>query len=217
MRPHIPELLDLGTELPGEIARSLAYLRRMNRWLGGYSALLSLLAGEPASSDFTLLDVGAGSGDAAVAVRRRFPRARVVLCDLKRTHLPRHGCTAVATTAWSLPFADRSFDYVSASLLLHQLRDEGVVEALRDFGRVARRAVVVSDLERHWFPRVFLWLSAPVFARSFITRHDGVASIRQGFRPQELRALAQRAGFDEVGVRRRLPWFRLAMVARRAR
>ncbi len=212
MRPHLPELLDDPATTPAQAALNLADLRRYNRWLGGCRVLLGLLARERLDR-FSLLDVGAGSGDVPDAVARSYPRARIVLCDLKPHHLPGAG-ERVAAGAHTLPFAAASFDFVSASLLLHQFRDDDVVAALREFGRVARRAVLVNDLERHWFPLLFVHLSAPIFARSPLSRHDAPASVRQAFQPDELRALARSAGFVNVTVRRHRPWFRLTLVAR---
>ncbi len=211
-RPHIPELLDLGDASPAEVARSLADLRRINRWLGGRSVLLRMLEAERLEG-FSLLDVGAGSGDLGAAVLARFPGARVVLCDLKPQHLEA-ALPRAAAAAEQLPFPDRSFDFVAASLFLHHFHDAAAARLLDLFGRVARRAVLVNDLERHWFPVLFIRLAAPVFARSYITRHDAVASIRQAFLPRELRELARAAGFSDVTVRRHLPWFRLSLVAR---
>jgi ubiquinone/menaquinone biosynthesis C-methylase UbiE len=212
VRPHLLELLDSGGAPPEEVARSLADLRRYNRWLGGRRVLLRLLELE-GRERFSLLDVGAGSGDLAAAVAGRFPLARVVLCDLQPAHLPRAG-PRVAAAAAALPFRAGSFDYVAASLLLHQFRDEDAVRALAEFGRVARRAVLVNDLERHWLPLLFVRLSAPIFARSYLTRHDAPASVRQAFRPEELRRLALEAGLRRPVVRRHRPWFRLSLVAR---
>jgi ubiquinone/menaquinone biosynthesis C-methylase UbiE len=216
-RPYIPEILDVGSALPEEVARALADLRRINRWLAGRGVLLDMLAAEAGRAKlecFSFLDVGAGSGDLGAAVLQRFPRARVVLCDLKPQHLKNAALAGVAASAGRLPFRDGSFDFVAASLLLHQFRDPDVVNLLRVFGAVARRAVLVNDLERHWFPLLFIRLAAPVFARSYVTRHDAAASIRQAFRPQELGDLARAAGFTDVAVRRHWPWFRLSLVAR---
>lgn len=216
-RPHIAELLDAAHSPAAEVARSLADLRRINRWLGGRGVLLTILNAEVERCrfpSFSLLDVGAGSGDLAAAVRERFPESRVVLCDLKPQHLPRAGPPRLAAAAPALPFADRSFDFVSCSLLLHHFRDEEAIGVLAAFGRLARRAVLVNDLERHWFPRLFLRAAAPLFARSYLTRHDGDASIRQAFLPEELGALALAAGFTDIHVRRHAPWFRLSLVAR---
>jgi ubiquinone/menaquinone biosynthesis C-methylase UbiE len=164
---------------------------------------------------FSFLDVGAGSGDLGTAVAQRFPAARVVLCDLKPGHLRRAALRRVAASAERLPFPDGSFDFVAASLMLHHFRDADAVNLLRVFGRVARRAVLINDLERHWFPALFIRLAAPIFARSYLTRHDAPASVRQAFRPQELREFAHAAGFHDVAVRRHRPWFRLSLVARR--
>jgi ubiquinone/menaquinone biosynthesis C-methylase UbiE len=210
VRPHFQELLD-APDLPAdEVAQTLADLRRYNRWLGGRSVLLNLLTAEGLGR-FSMLDVGAASGDLSEAVTQRFGGAQVVLCDRKRGHLPGRG---VAASAEALPFPNGSFDFVSASLLLHHFRDPDVVRLLGEFGRVARRAVLVNDLERHWIPLAFVHASAPVFARSRVTRSDAPASVRQAFRPEELHKLAERAGFQHVTVRRHRPWFRLSLVAR---
>lgn len=216
-RPYVPELLDADTAPPEEVARSLADLRRVNRWLGGRSVLLRILEDEVSRTKlerFSLLDVGAASGDLGAAVLMRFPRARVTLCDLKAQHLAGVAMLRVAAAADRLPFPDASFDFVAASLLLHQFRDADAVRVLQEFGRASRRAALINDLERHWFPLAFIRLTTPVFARSYVTQHDAPASIRQGFRPEELREVARAAGFRDFSVRRHLPWFRLSLVAR---
>ena len=222
-RPHLPELLDVGGAAPEEIHRSLADLRRFNRWLGGRRVLLGMLAEEVRRSgmkSFSLLDVGAASGDMAAAVVGRFPGAVVVACDLKPLHLPpsrdhKGAVFPLAAAAEALPFRNSSFDFVASSLLLHHFRDTDAVRLRALFGRLARRAVLINDLERHWFPLLFLRFTEPVLARSYLTRHDAPASIRQAFRPGELRELARAACFTDISVRRHLPWFRLSLVARR--
>jgi len=215
-RPHIPELLDAAGAPPQEVARALAGLRRYNRWLGGRRVLVGMVEREVRRlglAAFSLLDVGAGSGDLPAAAARRFPSARLVVSDLKPHHLVRNGLPCLAAAAEALPFRGRSFDFVAASLLLHQFRDPEVVRLLEAFGRLARRAVLVSELERHWFPLWFVRLTAPALAPSPLARHDGAASVRQAFRPGELKELACRAGFARVEVRRHRPWFRLSLVA----
>jgi ubiquinone/menaquinone biosynthesis C-methylase UbiE len=217
VRPYIPELLDAAQVPPAEVERSLADLRRINRWLGGRAVLLDLLEREARRAGleaFSLLDVGAGSGDQGAVVLKRFPGARVVLCDLKPEHLRRAKFPSVAASADRLPFRDRAFDFVAMSQLIHQFRDEEVIAVLRSMGRVARRAVIVNDLERHWLPLLFIRAAAPIFARSRVTKHDAPASIQQGFHPDELTRLAREAGLADSRVRRHLPWFRLSLVAR---
>jgi hypothetical protein len=88
---------------------------------------------------------------------------------------------------------------------------------LRAFGRVARRAVIVSDLERHWIPYYFLPTTRWFFKWDPITLHDGPVSVQAGWTAGELRRLAWAAGFDGVDVRVYRPSFRIAMVAFPAR
>src|SRR5436305_1994763 len=57
-----------------------------------------------------------------------------------------------------LPFGPGSFDYVLCCLTLHHLAPAEAVAALAGWARVARRAVVVVDLERSWLGYVGTWL-----------------------------------------------------------
>src|SRR5262249_30097749 len=117
----------------------------------------------------------------------------------------------------ALPFAAGTFDYVVACLLLHHFEDREIVAVLGEFRRVARRAVLISDLQRHWLLSALFRVCAPVFARNHITYHDGIASIHPGFQCEELGRLAASAGFPDVTVRRHLPWFRMSLVGREPR
>src|SRR5262245_61180882 len=61
-----PENLDKGSYTPEEYEGCLVELRRVNRWLGDESALRDSLLKEIATADltqFSVLDVGAGSGE----------------------------------------------------------------------------------------------------------------------------------------------------------
>jgi protein SCO1/2 len=207
-----PERMDTAPE--AEARPSLFDLVRLNRWFGGHATLLGELAKlESPDSAFSVLDVGAASGDHARAIKARFPRATAVSLDLSAAHLADAPSPRVQANAFRLPFADRSFDYVCANLFLHHFEDDVVVRLLRGFGAVARRAVLVTDLERHWIARSFLPATRRLFGWSPITLHDGVISVDAAFKPEELRRLAVRAGLPQPRVRRRVPWFRIALVA----
>ncbi len=207
-----PEILESADDV--DVRSTLADLARINRWLGGHSVLLEELGRlEHTNSAFSVLDVGAASGDHSRAIRARFPRARVVSLDILARHLIDAPPPRVQGDALHLPFADGSFDYVSANLFLHHFADEDIVRILRGFGLVARRAVLATDLERHWVPRFFLPATRRMFGWNPITVHDGRISVDAAFTPAELRDLATRAGLPRPRVRRHLPWFRIALVA----
>lgn len=205
-----PEILD--SLPPAEAAPSLADIVRINRYLGGHEVLRGLLRRAGAPERFSLLDAGAASGDMADIVRRAHPHARVTLLDHVAAHLPAAG-DRVCADAFRMPFRDASFDYVYCSLFLHHFEDAAVTLLLREFGRLARRAVLVSDLLRHplayWFLPATRWL----LRWHPVTVHDGRISVAAAFRAPELADLAGQAGLEVLDARRHVPAFRVSLIA----
>jgi ubiquinone/menaquinone biosynthesis C-methylase UbiE len=191
-----PELLDSDAATPAEVQQTLADLRRINRWFGGISTtrhMLEKVIARGISQDhtqLTLLDVGAGSGDVSqTAAREIRPPAqiRVTLMDRMPAHLPRNGTGTVAGDALALPFLDSSFDLVTCSLLIHHLEREQIVQFVNQALRVARVAVLLNDLRREPLHLALLYAAYPLFAR--LTVHDGIASVRRAYTPQELKSI----------------------------
>jgi hypothetical protein len=207
-----PEQMDHS---PPEVTRACLHdLRRINRWLGGHAVLLSLLSrAVPAGEPFTLLDVGAGSGDAGAAVRRHHPEAHVISLDQRWLHVSHAHGDRISADAFHLPFRDRAVDVVMCALFLHHFTDREIVHLLREMSRVASRSVLVMDLLRH--PLAYHFLpSTQWFARwNDVTVHDGKISVESAFLPHELRDLARRAGLSHARVRVHHPWFRVSLLA----
>jgi ubiquinone/menaquinone biosynthesis C-methylase UbiE len=216
-----PELLDTDAVPPAEVRRTLSDLRRINRWFGGISTTRHMLEKVLArSSDsgcptlvapgsacpagiprLTLLDVGAGSGDVslnAARQRRSQVQVQVTLLDRMPTHLPRNGVGAVAGDALSLPFRDASFDLVTCSLLVHHLEPAQIVRFINEALRVARVAVLLNDLRREPVHLALMYAGYPLFSR--VTLHDGVASIRRAYTPQELTSILRSTNAASVEV-----------------
>jgi SAM-dependent methyltransferase len=207
-----PELLDHASV---EDARSnLAQIVRLNQRFGGHAVLRKALAqavnGNPA---FTLLDIGAASGDTARLIARLYPAASVISLDLNPVNLAGAPHPKLQADAFHLPFKPASFDYVSCSLFLHHFEDPQVSALMAGFYRIARRALVVSDLERHILPYLFFPATKPFFGWTPITMHDGMCSVRAAFRVGELRQLAESAGIPNVQVTTHRPAFRLTLTA----
>jgi 2-polyprenyl-3-methyl-5-hydroxy-6-metoxy-1,4-benzoquinol methylase len=211
----LPELLD--TLPPDQARASLDDLVRINRRWGGHSTLRHLLwQSVPDTQAFSLLDVGAASGDMGACVRSWYPAARVTSLDYVESHLAASRGDRVAGDAFRLPFQRASFDYVFCSLFLHHFRDEQVIELLRTFGEVARKAVLAIDLERNPIPYYFIAWSRPLLGWDPVTVHDGAISVEAAFRGKELKELARRAGLRNPRVRVFRPAFRIALSAEAA-
>lgn len=206
-----PEILDLAS--PAAAAANLADIVRINRWFGGYRVIRQSFARIRPPERFSVLDVGAASGDNGRVIRAAFPGARVTSLDHQPRNLALADAPRVVSDAFALPFAPGSFDYVFCSLFLHHFEDRAVVELLRAFARTARRGVVVTDLERHPLAAGFLPATRLLFGWEDITLHDGPISVRAAFTVGELRELARCAGLAGAEVRRHVPWFRLSLTA----
>jgi len=207
-----PEVLDT---LPPEQARAnLAELVIINRHWGGRTALRKLLdQAIPVNESFTLLDVGAASGDMGTYIRELRPGARVVSLDYLPSHLETCPGERIAADAFSLPFAPGSFDYVFSSLFLHHFPNDGVAELFRAFGGIARRAVLTIDLLRSPIPYYFMASAGRMFGWDGVTIQDGMISVEAAFRPEELEALARKAGLAQPRWFTVWPGYRIGMWA----
>jgi 2-polyprenyl-3-methyl-5-hydroxy-6-metoxy-1,4-benzoquinol methylase len=206
-----PELLESAAPAPAD--RNLRDIARINSWFGGHRALLRVLEDLAHPwHPFSVLDVGAGSGDMGKCIRRRFRNATVVSLDHRGFHLRDAQAPRVAADAFRLPFLPNSFDFVMCSSFLHHFPDRQVIELIAELRGFARHSLIVLDLERHPLAYHFLPMTRNLFRWSALTVHDGPASVAAGFRPQELAHLARAASASLVTVRRHWPWFRLSAV-----
>ena len=228
-RSYELEHLDRGDYTALEYEGCIVELQRVNRYLGDASALrrsvLALIKSE-GLQEFSLLDVGAGSGELlrvtagwAEATGRRAHltglelnerSARAILEESKGFS----SINAVRGDALRLPFADNQFDFAMCSLFTHHLRDEGVVAVLSEMARVAARRLFVIDLHRHAVAYYLYRSVGRAFLYNRLIREDGALSILRSFRPEELRRLAVRAHLEDINVERRFP-FRLVLSARK--
>lgn len=209
------EILDDPSVDPALRERSLADVTRSNRLLGGLRAataafeeVLPALAGGA-----TILDVGTGLADIpvrlAATARSRGCALRTIGVDeaysLLLADSPRLDA-AVCANALALPFRDRSIDVVMCSQVLHHFDDAAADRLLREMNRVARRAVIVSDLRRSWIAAAGFWLVSFPLRFHRVTRHDGVVSVLRGFTVHDFQRLVTRATGVVPTVRRRLGW-----------
>jgi SAM-dependent methyltransferase len=211
------EILDEDNLDPNLVVRSMHDVARANKFFGGSSAAVAELEPvlEKSSGPVSLLDVGSGIGDVSQKARQKAHKLGVNIStigidsaeELSAESRSRH-TAVVCGDALKLPFADRSFDVVLASQVLHHFDDAGAVALLTEMNRVAKSRVVVSDLRRSWLAVIGLWLGSYLLRFHPVSRHDGIVSIRRGFTSPELEDLVERAVGRTPKVTSR-PLFRL--------
>jgi len=209
------EILDDPSVDPAIRQRSITDVTRSNKLLGGRRAAVA--AFEPLLPDLgdraIVLDVGTGLADIPDRVRavagangRRVTTIGVdeawSLLEADRSRLD----AGVCANALALPFRDHSVDVVMCSQILHHFDDTGADAFLREMNRVARRAVIISDLRRSWVAAVGFWLVSFPLRFHRVTRHDGVLSVLRGFTASELQRLVKTATGVAPVIERRLGW-----------
>lgn len=224
-RSYQLERLDTGNYTVAEYEVCLSELRFINRWIGDSFALRKTLLKEIKAKDikkFSILDVGAGSGELLreIAKFSRKENLNAKLFGLEYNELSADSIrveskdyneiSAVHGTGFSLPFADNSLDYIICSLFTHHFTDENVVKLLAEMKRVSIRGVYVIDLHRHRIAYGLYKMFCVAFRISRLVREDGSLSVLRGFKPNELKVLAEKAKMENACVTRHFP-FRLVL------
>ena len=228
-RSYELENIDKGTYTPAEYEGCLVELQRVNEWLGDAKALRGSLLKEierQGLRSFSILDVGAGSGELLRVVakwaRETDRRASLIGLELNQRSAQAileqsaefSEITSVQGSGLVLPFPDAAIDYVMSSLTLHHFDDDGAVNLLREMARVARRGIFVIDLHRNPMAYFFYTTVAHLFLHNRLIREDGALSILKSFTPDELEQLGQQAGLNNATVEKHFP-SRLVLSAKR--
>jgi ubiquinone/menaquinone biosynthesis C-methylase UbiE len=219
------ELLDHLDNSDEEIRKNLRDLERLNRYFGGVRTVLvhlGRMVERHSQRSFTILDMATGGADIPRAICH-WARKRRLAVAIEAIDQNDQALTAAAE--WSidfpeirlqqahvppLPYPDRSFDYVIASLFFHHLTEADGTLLLREMARVTRRGLLVNDLRRSRLAYLLTAITTRLLSGNRLTRHDGPISVLRGFRPEELRRMATEAGLTDVRLSRHL-WFRIAL------
>lgn len=207
-REHAEEFIDAPSHDMAELTESLGHVASVNRWLGGVSAVTRYI--KPiieAQGSARILDVATGSADIPCEIakwaRARAHRIEIVATDVhpQMLELAARRCAAFPeirvepANALELPYQDNSFDVAMLSLALHHFEDAEQLRVLHEMARVARRHVVVNDLERTWLNYAGARLLGATFWRgNRLTRHDGPLSVLRSFTRAELDRITRAAG-----------------------
>jgi 2-polyprenyl-3-methyl-5-hydroxy-6-metoxy-1,4-benzoquinol methylase len=164
-----------------------------------------------------VLDVATGGGDTPIAIGH--------LALLSRLKLEVHGCDIspeAVNYAENQPRAPdlpvrffvldalredlpSGYDIVMCSLFLHHLDEPVAVGLLRRMAASARRLVLVNDLIRSPWGYLIAMVGCRLLSTSKIVHHDGPVSVASAFTPDEMLALAERAGLNGALITRHWP------------
>lgn len=185
-----------------ELADFFGSLNRVNRIFGfaePFQRLIPKIIGQSHCGSLSILDLGAGDGTLG-RILKQWARGRgwnwrVINLDVNFSALNLNpGEPNITASAIALPFRDDSVDLVIASQMAHHLTDNDVIGLFREAGRVARQAILLTDLHRSLLLYVMLWLLLRFQGQAGHFYRDALLSVRRGWRAHELRRLLRLAG-----------------------
>jgi SAM-dependent methyltransferase len=186
LRSFDEEIMD-GEGLPSELIEQVHRgLSRTHTILGNHAAILRALR-QDGQAVRRVLDIGCGHGGLMEIVRKQVG-ADVVGVDLRP---PEGGGDLRILKLDAVRDALPQADVAVSVCLVHHLRDEELIEMIRNVGRACRRFVIL-DLVRHPVPLALFSAFAPLCLPK-VNVLDGRQSIRRAYTPKELRALIARA------------------------
>jgi len=209
------EILDLGPPhyTVDEYNHCLKLLGRINHWLGGFKATkkaFKRLNNAPSS----ILEVGCGGGHLCHHMSKWFPKAKITGIDIssaaveqaERLNLSNKNVRNERQPDKRLIHSDNQFDVVTTMLVCHHMKDQELVEFLKESYRVCRSAVIINDLHRHLLAYTSFFLITPIFFPNRLIWNDGCLSIKRAFRKHEWIEALTKAGFHKDQYTLRWNW-----------
>ena len=214
--PEDPELMDRPQPGSPALEQDLANLRGLNRWFGAWRIMERVLG--PACRGGGVLriaDLCAGSGDlprllvdmarrGGTAVQVEAVEGHPATWEIGRHYcrdLPEISFVQADVRTWEP--VERP-DWVVCSLALHHFTAADGIALLEKMRRVARRGVLVADLERSWWAAAGIY-GASLFYREPMTVEDMRRSAWAAFSWEELRGMTAAAGW--AGARQERFWY----------
>ena len=201
-------LLDVGTG-SGDIPARITHWAHQR----GIKASIIALEPEPVTARLAAI-LTQRTNPPSIPLSQRFP-STVIPAEAgiqweNEGNFRRYGISVIRGDGHAPPFRPASFDFVLASQLLHHFPEDKIVTLLRTWSKVARKAIIISDLVRHPVAYYGIRLITKLFTRNVMTRTDAPLSVLRAFTIAEWRELLRRA---DVGPFRLFPVFPFRVLA----
>lgn len=218
-REYRKEIMDDFSITDNRIDDALDELSLINKFLGGnlifkraFKYLINTSRKSNAASaskyHLSVLDVGAGGAEYFYILNNKAYQINWINIDLniracryEKNRQP--GNYTVCSNALYLPFKDKAFDVVHASLFLHHFKENDIIRLLQAFMSLSRQGIVINDLRRNILAYLGIKLLTALFSRSQMVKNDGPLSVKRGFIKTELVKFLQAAGIKKYIIKRK--------------
>ncbi len=207
------EMMD-DFSLGGEIINPIMdELEVVNKLLGGYSVFFDAFKKLLLKDGMTISDWGCGGGDSlrvlALWARKKNLKLNFIGVDATATAVDYARQKALGFPEISFIHADvlsddlnkDQFDVVISSLFTHHFENENWIALIKKMLDCSKHAVIVNDLNRHWFAYHSIGVLTQLFSKSVMVKHDSKVSVLRGFTRSEIEQLLAKAGITNYQLK----------------
>lgn len=207
------ELMDEFNEPEKEFRQNLRELEVLNKYLGGHRITLDGIAQiAKREKHLSIMDIGFGGGDTLRAIARWMKRKNmkgalcgvdynpVMACYAKEHSRAYDNIEYITANIFDPSVDERKVDIVSCSLFCHHFPHERLVRLVERMNELARKAIVINDLHRHWFAYYAIKVLTKLFSRTYIVKHDGPLSVARALTKNEWEQVLQEAGVTNYSI-----------------
>jgi 2-polyprenyl-3-methyl-5-hydroxy-6-metoxy-1,4-benzoquinol methylase len=197
------------------VAQTLRELEFINKWLGGNHVTLQavkVIAKKKSLARIRIIDVGCGSGDMLLLLRRWARRknlpteltgvdANPNIIALAQIHCNQYSDISLeAVDILSSKFKALETDILIGTLFFHHFTQTQLTDFFAQLKEQVRVAIIINDLHRHPLAYYSIkWLTA-LFSKSEMVKSDAPLSVRRGFSRRELETVLRNAGYDQFQI-----------------
>jgi ubiquinone/menaquinone biosynthesis C-methylase UbiE len=176
--------------LDERIDAALKELKVINKYLGGISttraALKYFINAE--NQGLKILDIGSGSSDNLIAVRRKYSKLQIFSIDknIRALSSSKNSLSKINSNAFHLPFKNKSCDIIHIALFIHHFTEEQIQILLKEFLRICKKGIIINDLQRSFLALWGIKILTFLFSKSDMVKNDAPLSVKRGFTKPEL-------------------------------
>lgn len=206
-RSQKAEIMDDFSIQDERIDEALNELKIINKFLGGISTTKSALSYfiRSQNAKLKILDIGSGSSDNLLAAKRKYYGLQIFSIDknLRALTCFKNLIDRINSDAFILPFKNSSCDIVHVALFLHHFTKEQIEILLKEFLRIARKGIIINDLQRSFLALLGIKILTVLFSRSEMVKNDGPLSVKRGFTKQEILKLLSNVGVSNFIIKKK--------------